>query len=159
MQVILAYLLEPWIFISSLALLFVLSIAAVFSYQAYMGRLRREMLHKDEARLQEWSEVLKENDQKWKKKLDERQKILEDNSLNLERERTMRLETEKQLKSLQDALAKMKNEISLQQQMNEGLKGQYSELERDYDRLTRRMQGEFPEAAAREPEAFKEPMN
>jgi predicted nuclease with TOPRIM domain len=47
---------------------------------------------------------------------------------------------EKELKGLQEEIARLKAELSLKTQMFEGLKGQYNELEKDYEKLAQKAQ-------------------
>lgn len=45
---------------------------------------------------------------------------------------------EKETKALQEETARLKSELSLKTQMFEGLKGQYDELEKDYEKLAQK---------------------
>lgn len=56
---------------------------------------------------------------------------------------------EKELKSAQEEIARLNSELSLKTQMFEGLKGQYNELEKDYEKLAQKAQ----ESAKDEPSA------
>jgi len=45
---------------------------------------------------------------------------------------------EKELKQSQEEIARLNSELSLKTQMFEGLKGQYNELEKDYEKLAQK---------------------
>ena len=47
---------------------------------------------------------------------------------------------EKKTQELKEALDKMNSQLAVNAQMFEGLKGQYNELERDYEKLNLRLQ-------------------
>ncbi len=61
-----------------------------------------------------------------------------------------REEQQKKLKSAQDELATVKQELALRNQMFDGLKGQYGELEKDFEALLQKSQ-EKPHTVLKDP--------
>lgn len=58
----------------------------------------------------------------------------------LKKEASAKEELQKKAKNLEDESAKLKKELSSCNQMYEGFKGQYNELEKDVEKLTKELE-------------------
>lgn len=157
---IVSYLFEPVVFFGVLASLFVLSMRAIFYFIHQNEKLNRQILknsEEDKMRISNLETLLRQKDEEFKKHiLAEQTKLKEMDELKLklskleaqlkEKEDSLKKEIyvkeglSKKVKELEDELVKSKRELVLSNQMYEGLKGQYDELERNTEKLTQRLE-------------------
>lgn len=177
---IISYLLEPIVFMSVLAGLFVISMLVIFSLMRKDNKINQEIegdIKKDKIRIGELEAILVQNKEEHRQKVSQLEESLKNKEEELKKhikEQGLQLEEQKQLKSvilkleaqvkekesllkqeiyakgdlskkiedLEGELAKSKRELSLSNQMYEGLKGQYNELEKNLEKLAQQLEEE-----------------
>jgi predicted nuclease with TOPRIM domain len=78
----------------------------------------------------------------------------------LKKEIAAKEELENKHKDLQNELRNLRNELNTKDQMHEGLKGQYNELEKDFEKLTQELEsvkGIQPKGETKSQESSPEP--
>lgn len=150
---IISYLFEPVVFFGVLASLFVLSMLVIFSFTRQSQRLNREVrknLEEDKIRISELEAMLQQRQGELKKHITAQESQLEaqlkEKEDLLKKEIYVKDGLSRKIKELEEEVAKLKRELALSNQMYDGLKGQYDELERNSERLAQQVEEGQPQS-------------